>query len=122
MVALAQVLTWIALCGAPCQVIDVDLPAGTLFDQLNSVATPHHFFWLFNYPEVNPHFEVPALKGRFTIKEALDRIVEHTPYTYEINMASNGHAYFVVWPMSTCGVPRRTGQFPTPPCIRLVRQ
>jgi len=123
MVALAQVVAWAAVCGTPCQLIKVDLPAGTMFDQLMQIAVDTHTYWLFNFPEVDPHTPVPAIRGTFTVNQAIERILSPTPYSFEWYLKKGQSAFFAVRPLQVCGVPIKvSGDFPTPPCVRTVQR
>jgi hypothetical protein len=120
MVALAQVVAWVAVCGEPCQLVTVDLPAGHMFDQVTAIAHKRHLQWLFNLRDVDPHTPVPALRGTFTVNEALRRIFDHTPYTFEFETARPGRGpFFWVDRVQVCGLAHH-GSFPIPPCVRQV--
>lgn len=121
MVALAQVVAWAAVCGTPCQLIKLDLPAGTMFDQLMQVSLESGSTWLFRFPEVDPHTRVPAIRGTFTVNQAIERILSVTPYVFEWDPQSR--PFFWVSVVPTCGVRMRfNGLFPTPPCVRVAMQ
>jgi hypothetical protein len=120
MVALAQVVAWVAVCGEPCQLVTLDLPAGHLFDQVSAIAHKRRLQWLFNLQDVDPHTPVPALRGTFTVNAALLRIFEHTPYTFEFESPRPGRGrFFWVDRVQVCGLMHR-GSFPVPPCARQV--
>jgi hypothetical protein len=120
MVALAQVVAWVAVCGEPCQLVTVDLPAGHMFDQVMEIAHKRRLQWLYDYREVDPHTPVPALRGTFTVSEALTRIFAHTPYTFEFESARPDRGpFFWVGAIQACGVPH-LGTYPIPPCVRQV--
>lgn len=116
MVALAQVVAWIAVCGEPCRPVTVDLPAGRMFDQVMEIAHQRHLQWLFSYPEVDPETPVPALRGTFTVSEALQHVLQHTPYTFEFDVSLPDQSkFFWISRLRWCGVAQH-GEFPVPPC------
>lgn len=110
-----------ALCGEPCQRVSLDLPAGTVYEQLQVLSRARHLSFMFSWGEVNPNMPVPALRGAYTVPHALDRILSSTPYTWEWDNRQTFRA-FVIWLPRTCAVLGVDGRYPLPPCRQLVRR
>lgn len=105
------------LCDQCGQRIEINLPAGTLYQQLSSLADSRNLQFLYNYPELETRRPRPALKGTFTVSGAIAAVLADSPFTFE--WSADGRCFFV-FRVRVCNVLDVSGLYPVPPCKSFV--